>query len=62
MTTAVEVRVCLLAQIHTFVLCHHLESSHTDVILSHFLEEFIHTLACLAGCFKELGFDICKEK
>jgi hypothetical protein len=21
-----------------------------------------HTLACLAGCFKELGFDICKEK
>lgn len=62
MTTAVEVGVCLLAQVHALVLCHHLEGSHTDVILCHFLEELVHTLACLAGCFKELSFDICKEK
>lgn len=58
MTTAVEVGVCLLAQIHALVLCHHLEGSHADVILGHFLEELVHTLACLARRFKELSFDI----
>lgn len=62
MTTAVKVGICLLAQIHALVLCHHLESSHTDVIICHFLEELVHTLACLARCFKESSFDICKEK
>lgn len=79
MTTAVEVGVCLLAQVHALVLCqreaaaqhhsvgvsgkvkgarcwgleevsreareahtcHHLEGSHTDVILCHFLEELV---------------------
>lgn len=71
-TTAVEVGVRLLAQVHTLVLCerrgqlsfllspvqgprgprklpeaaeartcHHLEGSHADIILSHFLEQLI---------------------